>query len=108
MNMKHYLYFIAATLLIALSGTAYANPSEIKEEEQLSKTILTVANFETMTSTYPLVWVVNQDASTSAKKYIWVKNDDGYVVVSEPKNTPILKLAFDLDNYNHAVQKKEN
>tara|TARA_A100001388_G_C28601130_1_gene418172 strand:+ start:407 stop:730 length:324 start_codon:yes stop_codon:yes gene_type:complete len=107
MDMKHYLYFIAATLLIALSGTSYANPSDIKEE-QPPKTILTVANFETMTSTYPLVWVVNQDASTSAKKYIWVKNDDGYVVVSEPKNTPILKLAFNLDNYNHAVQKKEN
>ena len=106
--MKHYLYFIAATLLVALSGTAYANPSDIKEEAQPSKTILTVANFETMTSTYPLVCVVNQDASTSAKKYIWGKNDDGYVVVSEPKNTPILKLAFNLDNYNHADQKKEN
>ena len=106
--MKYYLYFIAAVLLVTLNGTAYADPPANKEETQPTRTILTVANFETMTSTYPLVWVVNQDASTSAKKYIWIKNDDGYVVVSEPKNTPILKLAFNLDNYNHAVQKKEN
>jgi len=106
--MKLYLYFVAAMLLVTFGGTAYADPPADKEETQSSKTILTVANFETMTSTYPLVWVVNQDALISAKKYIWIKNDDGYVVVSEPKNTPILKLAFDLDNYNHAVQKKEN
>ena len=107
--MKTYFYFIAALLmLVTFNGSAHADPPTSEQEAKPAKTLLTLANYKSMTSTYSLVWVVSQDNATTAKKYIWIKNDDGYVVVSEPKNTPMLKLAFNLDNYNHAVQKKEN
>jgi len=98
------LAFIAAVFL-STSGNSSACPP-VQTQTQTSGPEIDIKLPATTTSEYKPVWVVEGDEKYSIRKFIWIPSADGKtLLIIEASSDAILRLAWNLDTYNHGSTK---
>ena len=100
--MKKFLSLaFIATVLFVTPGSSFACPPV-----QTSGPEIDIELPATTTTEYKPVWVVDRDEKYKIRKFIWIPSEDGKtLLVIEASSDAILRLAWNLDTYNHGSTK---
>ncbi len=107
--MKKYVLLAVMFVGLLVSSSSIAKPgTETRTENPPTPKLELNVHPPTTTSSYSPLWIVDKEAKHKMQKFIWVPSKDGHVVVLDASNAAILRLAWNLDTYQHGTKTKTN
>ena len=103
--MKNYVLFAVMSLGLLMTTNSVAQPTT---ETAPHETPQKQPNLELQVKpkTYLPIWNVGDELKHKMQKFIWVPSKDGHILVLEASSEAILRLAWNLDTYEHGPKTK--
>ena len=106
--MKKYVLSVVMLLCLLSTNTSAAQSNSEPTVEKAPKLELKTIPSPENTSSYLPIWIVDEELKHKMQKFIWVPSKEGHILVLEASNSAILRLAWNLDTYEHGPKTKAN